>query len=183
MDQAVFDKYLEESYQNQMAYYSKASAKNQTKYRQFQWVLIVLSATTPVLAALSGPPIKIGTSTYTWDLQILVVVIAAIVAILTTGLKTFNYQELWITYRTTYEKLKPEIYYYRLNVGPYSGTGVDKESLFVTRVEAILDAEHNQWPPAKKLQEDQNKGKQDQPEGATAAPEAGKADESADANP
>jgi hypothetical protein len=177
MDQAVFDRYLEERYQNQMAYYSKASAKNQKQYRQYQWILIILSATTPVLAALSGRPVKIGATTYSWDLQIFVVVIAAIVAILTSGMKTFNYQELWTTYRTTYEKLKPEIHYYNFKVGPYSGVGVDKESLFVTRVEAILDAEHNEWPPAKKLQEDHNREKQDQSGGTTGAAEENRRDE------
>ncbi|HVG16462.1 MAG TPA: DUF4231 domain-containing protein [Chitinophagaceae bacterium] len=157
MDKATFDTYLQERYNDQMTYYSNAAGKNQKKYRRFQWILIILSALTPVLAALSGRPITLGGVVHNWDLQIFVVLISAIVAILTTGLKTFNYQELWITYRTTYEKLKPEIYYYNFSIGPYSGSEVDKESLFVTRIEAMLDAEHNQWPAATKQQNDQGK--------------------------
>src|SRR4029078_6576152 len=90
-------------------------------------------------------------------IQILLVVVSSIVAILTTGLKTFQYQELWAIYRTTYEQLKPEIYYYEFRIGPYAAEGVDKESLFVSRVEAILNKEHVQWPPAKKIQEESNK--------------------------
>ena len=35
--------------------------------------------------------------------------------------------------------------------------GIDKESLFVSRVESILNAEHVQWPVAKKIFEQQNK--------------------------
>ena len=155
MDNTPFDEYLETRYRGQMEYYSKASAKNQKRYRRLQWVLIILSALTPVLAALDGT--KLVPDSEPLNLNLPVIIISSLVAILTTGLKTFNYQELWINYRSTYEKLKPEVHYYKFNVGPYGATDIDKESLFVTRVEAILDSEHTQWPPAKKLKEDQNK--------------------------
>ena len=147
MEQEAFEKYLKERYQDQIEYYDRSSIKNQKKYRRFQWVLIVLSAITPVLAALIG----------SWPgLQIAVVIISAVVAILTTGLKTFQYQELWVNYRATNEQLKPEIHYYNFNVGPYGAAGIDKESLFITRVETILDKERQGWPPAKKIREDRN---------------------------
>jgi len=151
MDKTTFEKYLEERYYAQMKYYGATSTKNQKWYKLFQWALIILSALAPVLAALHGN--SMNTNIY-------VVVVSSIVAILTTGLKTFNYQESWANYRSTHEKLKPEIHYYEFNIGPYGATGVDKESLFVTRVEGILDTEHNQWPPAKKLQENQPKNKE-----------------------
>jgi hypothetical protein len=152
MDKDAFEKYLEERYYDQMKYYSGASKLNQRKYRQYQWMLIILSALTPVFAALVGrSKMEIWCHPVDSYLQLLVIIISAIVAILTTGLKTFNYHELWVTYRLTNEKLKPEIYYYNFDVGPYGAAGVDKESLFVTRVETILDTEHSQWPPAKKM--------------------------------
>ncbi|WP_394772131.1 DUF4231 domain-containing protein [Mucilaginibacter sp.] len=157
MDQITFDKYVEDRYIKQMDYYQQASAKNQKKYKQFQWVLIILSALTPVIAALNG--VKSGAiNIYPLiNVNILVVTVSSIVAILTTGLKTFNYQELWIKYRSTYEKLKPEIYYYNFNIGPYAANDVDRESVFVTRIEAILDTEHTQWPPAKSIPNTQDK--------------------------
>ena len=148
MDKEAFSKYLKERYEDQMNYYNKASGKNQKKYRRFQWILIVLSALTPVLAALDGKCI---------DLQLPVVIISALVAILTTGLKTFQYQELWVNYRATHEQLKPEIYYYNFNVGPYGEEGIDKEALFISRIESILDKEHQGWPPSKKNGEELNK--------------------------
>ena len=49
--------------------------------------------------------------------------------------------------------LKPEIYYYNFSVGPYAEDGIDKETLFVSRVETILDKEHINWPVAKKIHE------------------------------
>ncbi len=158
MDQNAFEEYVETRYKKQMEFYSNASAKNQKRYKLFQWILIILSALTPVLAALNGK--KIGDS-QPITLDLVVIIISAVVAILTTGLKTFNYQELWIKYRSVYEKLKPEIYYYNFNAGPYAAEGIDKESLFVTRVEAMLDKEHTQWTAAKNLSsgnQDQNKG-------------------------
>lgn len=151
MDQVTFETYVKERYEKQMDYYRKASEKNQKRYRQFQWILIVLSAITPVIAALSS--FNNGhDATSDEYLNFIVVIISSTVAILTTGLKTFNYQELWIMYRLTYEKLKPEIHYYYFSVGEYGHPGIDKESLFVSRIEALLDTEHAQWPPAKKLQ-------------------------------
>ena len=158
MDKAGFDEYVEGRYKGQMQYYDSAATKNQKKYKMYQWILIILSAVTPVLAAMSG--LAHLDKTYTSAsqfLQILLVVVSSVVAILTTGLKTFQYQDLWVNYRATYEQLKPEIYYYEFNIGPYGVEGVDKDSVFVARVEAILNAEHVQWPPAKTLQDAQNK--------------------------
>ena len=158
MDKVIFDEYVENRYKPQMEYYKNASSKNQRNYKRLQWVLIILSALTPVLAALNGISWVHEAKIYTLGSQlvlILLVVIASVVAILTTGLKTFRYQDLWVTYRTTYEQLKPEIYYYEFNVGQYSTANVDKESVFVSRVEAILNTEHTQWQPIIKLHEEQ----------------------------
>jgi hypothetical protein len=149
MDKEIFNEYVEKRYKDQLSYYSKASSKNQKRYKQFQWVLIVFSATTPILAAFDPQ-----------RMQMPLVIISALVAILTAALKSFQYQELWITYRATNELLKPELHYYHFCVGPYAEEGVDKEKLFVSRVESILDKEHVNWPAAKKLeQKDQSKNK------------------------
>lgn len=162
MEKVTFDDYVANRYVKQMEYYSKTSAKNQKKYKLFQWTLIILSALTPVLAALSGVKWSQDEQTHNISsqlIQILLVLVSSVVAILTTGLKTFQYQELWAIYRTTYEQLKPEIYYYEFSIGPYAAAGIDKESLFVSRIESILNKEHVQWPPAKKIQEAQGKQK------------------------
>jgi len=144
MDKETFKDYVDKRYKDQMSYYNKAASKNQKKYKQFQWVLIIFSGLTPILAAFDGKWIS---------LQVPVVLISAIVAILTAGLKTFQYQEMWVNYRATNELLKPEIYYYNFSVGPYADEGIDKETLFVSRVETILDKEHINWPVVKKLHE------------------------------
>jgi hypothetical protein len=91
-------------------------------------------------------------------MQFVVVGTSGLVAILTSGLKTFQYQELWVNYRSTLEQLKPEIYYYSFNVGDYGQDGADKESLFISRVEQILNKEHDVWPVAKKIKEQSGQG-------------------------
>ena len=141
MDKPFFKDYVENRYRGQLNYFRKAAALNQKRYKGIQWVLIILSAATPVMAAFINEDAR---------LQVIVVVVSGIVAILTTVLKTFQYQEQWINYRNTAEVLKPEYYYYSFGIGPYADNGVDKEALFVTRVEAVLDKEHSGWLEAKK---------------------------------
>lgn len=143
MDSATFSTYLEKRYVDQLNYYNDKSGKNQKKYKFFQWALIILSTLTTILAALPK-------ADQYW-IQYIVIFSAALVTIITSALKTFQYQELWVTYRTTIEQLKPEIYYYTFNVGDYGQNGVDKETLFVTRVEGILGKEHDAWPVYKHL--------------------------------
>lgn len=143
MDPKTFATYLEKRYQDQLNYYEKASGKNQKKYKFFQWSLIILSTLTTILAALPKQE--------KFDLGYVIVFTSAVVTILTSALKTFQYQELWVTYRSTIERLKPEIYYYTFNVGDYGQSGIDKETLFVTRVEGILGKEHEAWPIYKQL--------------------------------
>jgi hypothetical protein len=151
MDKTAFNEYLEKRYYDQLKYYGKASGKNKKKYQNFQWILIIFSTLTTILAAL---PSTIGN----FDLKYIVIATAALVTILTAGLKTFQYQELWVNYRSTIEQLKPEIFYYKFSVGEYGQAGVDKESLFVTRVEQILNKEHDVWPVAKKIKEQPGQG-------------------------
>ena len=142
MDKATFETYLKDRYEDQINYYEKASGKNQKKYKNYQWLLIILSTLTTILAALPSGK---------FELKYIIVITAGLVTVLSSALKTFQYQELWVSYRATIEKLRPEIFYYNFNIGDYGQTGTDKESLFVTRVEGILSKEHDSWPTFKQL--------------------------------
>lgn len=143
MDAATFKEYLQHRYYDQLHYYESAAGRNQKKYKNIQWVLIILSTLTTIMAALPKE----------FDLQYAIVITAAIVTILTSGLKTFQYQELWVSYRSTIEQLKPELYLYQFNINEYGKPGIDKESLFVSRVESILSKEHDVWPANKKIKD------------------------------
>ena len=143
MDPKVFADYLENRYEDQISYYEKASAKNQKKYKNYQWLLIILSTITTILAALPSPD--------RFELKYFIVITAGLVTILSSALKTFQYQELWVSYRSTIEQLRPELFYYKFNVGDYGQADIDKETLFVTRIEGILGKERESWPIYKQL--------------------------------
>ena len=131
MDAEDFQKYLKERYEDQTNWYDKKSILNQKMYRRFQWTVIILSAVTPVLVAIEATR---------WP----AVVISALVAIGTTALKTFKYQENWINYRTTCETLRKEIYFYNACMGNYRDVE-DREVLFVERIESLISRENTMW--------------------------------------
>jgi hypothetical protein len=131
METEDFQKYLKERYEDQINWYDKKSAWNQKIYRRFQWTVIILSAVTPVLVAIE-------------ETRWFAVVISALVAIGTTALKTFKYQENWINYRTTCETLRKEINFHNAGLGDYRDSD-DREALFVERVESLISRENTMW--------------------------------------
>ncbi len=140
MDQDAFSKYLKDRYDGQIGWYDKSAKRHQAIYTSMQWPLIVLAAVTPVLIELNVKPLEwIHWATLT----------SAVVAILTAGLKTFKYQENWISYRTTCETLRKEKYFYDAGLGDY-GAAQDKEALFVDRVESLIARENTMWVSAHK---------------------------------
>lgn len=138
MDQDTFSKYVSHRYEQQIAWYDGKAAANQTTYRWLQWTIIVLAAITPILIEIRNE---------SWLLQgfsHVPTITAAAVAILTSGLKTFGYQEHWINYRTTCETLRKEKYLYVARAGEY-GEAKDREALFVERVESLIARENTMW--------------------------------------
>ena len=148
MEIKTFEDYLGKRYNDQLKYYESASLKNKKRYKKIQWTLIILSTLTTLLAAL--PP-SVRTFLGPFEPHYAVVVTAAIVAILTSALNTFQYQELWANYRSTKELLNPEIFYYTFNIEDYEGKSEEeKKSIFVRKVETILGNEHTNWSAIKK---------------------------------
>jgi len=92
MDQAAFEKYLNERYFGEIGWYGARSMQNQVWYRILQWGLIVLSASTPVIIALAQK-----TESVPW-LKTLSLTTSVLVAVLATSLKTFKFEENWLNY-------------------------------------------------------------------------------------
>jgi hypothetical protein len=145
MDAEDFQKYLKERHEDQIDWYDKKSIWNQKMYRRFQWSVIVLSAITPVLVAIVP-------ETTRWP----AVAISAIVAIGTTALKTFKYQENWINYRTTCETLKKETYFYNACLADYRDAE-DREALFVERAESLISRENTMWLTTQRTRSEKKK--------------------------
>ncbi len=136
MKKEDFDEYVTGRYKNQIAWYDKKAFRNHNAYQVFQWVTIILSALTPILIviAILGDILSIWIS----------VGIAVLVAVFTTAMKTFKYQENWINYRTTCETLRKEKHFYDAGIQGYENVE-DKEALFVERVESLISRENTLW--------------------------------------
>ena len=140
MEEEAFEKYLKERYEPEVSWYDNRAARNKRYYQWFQWAVIIISASVPPLVALM-PAWKRTTVT-----------LSIILAIATTALKTFKFQENWISYRTIAETLKKEKHYYDAGAIEYA-TAEDKKQLFVERVEALISRENTLWMTIHKRRE------------------------------
>lgn len=95
-------------------------------------IVTVFSVLTPILLVIGE-----------W-FTYLAIVTSGIVAIGTTLVRAFNYQENWINYRTTSETLKKEMYYYKAKLSDYHDAE-DPEAIFVQRVESLISRENTMW--------------------------------------
>jgi hypothetical protein len=118
--------------ENQISWYGRKSAYNQRQFKAVKVSQIVVAALVPVLAAAAGPP--------RWSLGAL----GAIVVILEGVQQLFQYQQNWITYRSTCEALKHEKFLYLADAGPYAHTR-KKDALLAERVEGLVSQEHARW--------------------------------------
>ncbi len=83
--------------------------------------------------------------------------IAVLVAVCTSALKTFKYQENWINYSTTYKTLRKEFHYYEAGIHGYEDVAA-REALFVDRVESLISRGDTLWVIAHNR--DENKAQQ-----------------------
>lgn len=137
MDQKEFSDYMSTRYEGQIIWYDSRAAKNRFMYRWLQGIILVFAGITPILIEVKPTLLIIGV--FQWA-----TLTAAIVAILTAGLKVFKFQENWISYRTTCDTLQKEKYYHAAEAGAYRNSE-DKNALFVERVESLISHENTMW--------------------------------------
>lgn len=133
MTNEYFDNYLKGRYENQVQWYDGRSALYKRCYHCFQWATIILSSALPASIMLIPD-----------DDKIYVVALSVILAIATSAMKSFKFQENWISYRTIAESLRKEVHYYNAGANGYS-ISENKEQLFVERVEALISRENTLW--------------------------------------
>jgi hypothetical protein len=119
--------------EDQLQWYDTKAAKSQWRYKWLKVLEIAVAASLPVVAAVHSPVWVTGG-------------LAAVVVVLEGALHIFQFQEHWITYRSTAEALKNERYLYLAKAGPYAGE--DRDRVLAERVEALLGQEHIKWESA-----------------------------------
>lgn len=128
--------------EDQIKWYDGKSMTNQRSFKRIKIIEIAAAALIPFVSALhSSWP---GTAWVSGGLGVLITVLE--------GLLHLNqYEQNWITYRSTCESLKHEKYVYLAKAGPYSGSP-NPYALLADRVESLVSQEHAKWASVQQQQ-------------------------------
>lgn len=74
--------------------------------------------------------------------------LAAVIVVLEGVQHLYQYQQNWITYRSTAEALKHERYLYLAQAGPYADR--DPHRQLAERLEGLVSQEHAKWTASQK---------------------------------
>jgi len=119
-----------ERLEQQIAWYDRESTQSQHWFKGLKVVQIVTAAAIPVAAAASAPLTLLGAG-------------GALIVVLEGLQQLQQYQENWITYRSTCERLRAERFLYLSRAGPYAAG--DGEALLAARVEGLVSQENAAW--------------------------------------
>jgi Protein of unknown function (DUF4231) len=121
-----------ERLEDQLNWYEAKSGYNQ---RMFKWLK------TTTIAAAVAIPLCAGLG----DRYVIITAVLGALIALIEGIQQLNqYQQNWITYRSTSEALKHEKYLFLANAGPYTAAENPK-TLLAERVESLVSQEHAKW--------------------------------------
>lgn len=119
-----------ERLEDQLSWYDRKSRDNQRRYKWLKLLELAIAAALPVVAALNSPIWVTGG-------------LAAVIVLLEGAQHLYQFQEHWITYRSTAEALKHERYLYLATAGPYGSE--DRHRQLAERLEGLVSQEHAKW--------------------------------------
>jgi hypothetical protein len=134
-----------ERLEDQIAWYDRKSLTNQRYFKRIKMVEIAAAAVIPFLATFNIPRVL----WLTGGLGVLITMLEGM-------LHLNQYQQNWISYRSTCESLKHEKYVYIAKASPYAGVA-DPRALLAERVESLVSQEHAKWASS---QQENTKAKQ-----------------------
>jgi hypothetical protein len=122
-----------ERLEHQIGWYDRKSQIAQRSYKVLKLLQVIATGLIPLVAVFGLPePERISA-------------VLALVALILEGAQQLNqYQQNWISYRSTCEALKHEKHLYLAGAGPYLGAN-DALVLLADRVEALISQEHAKW--------------------------------------
>lgn len=120
---------------DQKNWYDKKSQYCQRWYKRWKITQVALAVFIPATSILPSVSAKWAASTA-----------GILIAILEAVQQMNQYSTLWVTYRSTAERLKHEQYLFLSSAGPYKGmTEPDRLVALAERVEEHVSAEHANW--------------------------------------
>jgi hypothetical protein len=119
----------------QIKWYSQKSAWNQDYFKKLKVAEIIAAAFVPFAAGMNAPALLTGS-------------IGVIVVILEGLQSLYQFQNNWISYRSTAEALKHEKYLWHAKAGHYSNAE-NPDVLLAERIEAMVSTENSKWTSEK----------------------------------
>jgi Protein of unknown function (DUF4231) len=116
--------------EDQISWYDRKSSDNQRRYKWLKLLELAVAAALPVVAGIGSPVLVTGA-------------LAAVIVVLEGAHHLYQFQERWITYRSTAEALKHERYLYLAKAGPY--LRADRHQQLAERIEGLISQEHAKW--------------------------------------
>src|SRR5215467_3781988 len=129
--------------EDQIGWYDRKSGESQRLYKRLKLLEIAVAAALPVVAAVHSPVWVTGG-------------LAAVIVVLEGAQHLYQYQEHWITYRSTAEELTHERYLYLAHAGPY--TGDDRHDQLAERLEGLISQEHAKWTASHRSSDQHEQG-------------------------
>ena len=121
--------------EDQIRWYDGKSRHNQSRYKTFKLLQVVLAVLIPVMSLLPACYAKWATA-----------ISGTAIALLEALQQMNQYSALWITYRSTAERLKHEKYLFLSAAGPYRGLSEPERLIqLAERVEEHVSTEHANW--------------------------------------
>lgn len=119
--------------EDQIVWYDEKARKSQRWFKLIKFAELVLAAGLPLFAVFGFP----------WGTEATAAMGATLV-ILQGVEQLFQFQQNWISYRTTCEQLKHEKYLFHAGAGPYSRPQRPAKRL-ADRIEGLISQEHSKW--------------------------------------
>src|SRR5713101_1827876 len=135
-----------ERLEDQIGWYDRKSITNEQYFKRIKMLEIAAAATIPFLSAFTFSRMMWVTG----GLGVLITVLEGM-------LHLNQYQQNWITYRSTCESLKHEKYTYLGRAAPYANVP-DPHALLAERIESLVSQEHAKWASVQQ-QESKEKAK------------------------
>ena len=131
-----------ERLEDQLEWYDRKSRYCQRVYKGIKIVEIIAAAAIPFLSALNIP--SASAACFGRSVSWVIVALGVLITILEGLLHLNQYQQNWISYRSTCEGLKHEKYTYLAKAPPYQDTS-DAHALLAERIESLVSQEHAKW--------------------------------------
>jgi hypothetical protein len=124
-----------ERLEDQIGWYDARSTRNQRDFKRLKYIEILAAASIPVVTGLGVP-------------NVVPAVLGGVVLVIEAVLHLNQYQQNWLTYRSTAEALRHEKFLYLARAAHYV-SAPDARALLAERVEGLVSQEHAKWVSAR----------------------------------